>query len=317
MLKVYLRIWLSSKPYLAFSHTQNVLTEPLASRIGLPFMSASEPMSSRGWVINACGSFWNAASTARTGAPACTRLSGKKLFEIRPGRSLAMCASAWVPMSSAASQSVDSSASRSSAMMARSQAINASAGQSASASLRYRICATWMRPSSIGVAQLTMTWRTPDGYSMSSRRLNGRYHWFRIERVVVACTRSAAARAGWWSASAAGDHRAVLFGQLHLGAAADHLRKTLVWNYQRQAVEFAVASVFHDMLDAGAQHERIARPDGNSAPSATARPWPASTKNDSSAARWVFGGVCPPGAKISATRVNETPSANGSNRQAK
>ncbi len=40
-----------------------------------------------------------------------------------------------------------------------------------------------MRPSSTGVAQLMM-WRMPLGYSMSSRRQNGKYQLLRIRRSV-------------------------------------------------------------------------------------------------------------------------------------
>ena len=42
-----------------------------------------------------------------------------------------------------------------------------------------------MRPSSIGVAELKMMWRSPDGYSMSSLRQNGMYHLLRMWRLVV------------------------------------------------------------------------------------------------------------------------------------
>ena len=42
-----------------------------------------------------------------------------------------------------------------------------------------------MRPSAIGVAQLKMMWRMPDGYSMSSRRQNGMNHRLRMCRLVV------------------------------------------------------------------------------------------------------------------------------------
>ena len=52
--------------------------------IGLPFMSASLFTSGRGWVMRTCGSFWNTAITAVTGAPARTRLSGTKPLEPMP-----------------------------------------------------------------------------------------------------------------------------------------------------------------------------------------------------------------------------------------
>ena len=66
-----------------------------------------------------------------------------------------------------------------SAMIAASQSISSCVEQSASVSLRNSSCTTWMRPSAIGVAQLKMMWRMPDGYSMSSRRQNGMNHLLR------------------------------------------------------------------------------------------------------------------------------------------
>ena len=41
-------------------------------------------------------------------------------------------------------------------------------------------------PSSIGVAELKMMCRSPDGYAMSSRRQNGMNHLLRMWRRVVA-----------------------------------------------------------------------------------------------------------------------------------
>ena len=63
---MYLRICVSAKPNLAFSHGQNVTVEASPIRIGLPFMSAIDFTSSRGCVISTCGSFWNTAITALT-----------------------------------------------------------------------------------------------------------------------------------------------------------------------------------------------------------------------------------------------------------
>ena len=58
--------------------------------------------------------------------------------------------------------------------LSSSKSISIRAAQSASVSLRNSHWHSCMRPSSIGVKQLMMMWRMPEGYSMSSRREKGR-----------------------------------------------------------------------------------------------------------------------------------------------
>ena len=82
-------------------------------------------------------------------------------------------------VSTSASGSVDSRMSLSSRVITSSKSISSCAGQSASLSLRNSHWQSWMWPSSM------MTWRTPLGYSMSSRRLKGRQQALRMWRCVI------------------------------------------------------------------------------------------------------------------------------------
>src|ERR1700722_5131295 len=111
-----------------------------------------------------------------------SRLSRVRI--IMPGRSEGMCISIFRLMSTIASGSVDSRISRSSSMITLSQSINSCVEQSSSLSLRNRIWMSWIELSSIGVAELKMMCRSPEGYSMSIVRQNGMNHWLRILRLV-------------------------------------------------------------------------------------------------------------------------------------
>ena len=91
---MYLRICESLNLYFALSHGQNATVLASAIMIGLPFMSASDFTSLRGWVMSTCGSFWKTAITARTGTPSRTMLSGMKPFEPMP-KSAAPPARSW------------------------------------------------------------------------------------------------------------------------------------------------------------------------------------------------------------------------------
>ena len=81
---MYLRIWRSEKPNFDFSQGQKLVVAAVEIRIGLPFMSASELMSRRGWLISTCGSFWNTAITAFSGKFCRAMFSEMKLLEPMP-----------------------------------------------------------------------------------------------------------------------------------------------------------------------------------------------------------------------------------------
>ena len=93
-LKVYLRTWLSSKPYLPFSQTQTPVSEASDNRKGWPFMSAKEEIPASGWAISTQGSFCITAITARTGTWFSAMFMATKLLEPTP-RSAAPVARSW------------------------------------------------------------------------------------------------------------------------------------------------------------------------------------------------------------------------------
>src|SRR6266478_3385511 len=129
-------------------------------------------------------------------SPCVSSNASRRLRMMSPGRSEGMCISILRVTSTMASGSVDSNISRSSSMMAASQSISSCVEQSSSRSLRNRICTSWMLPSSMGVAELKMICRSPEGYSISSVRQNGMNQALRMCRLVtgsvVPVTRNAA-----------------------------------------------------------------------------------------------------------------------------
>ena len=81
---MYLRICESVNPYFAFSHGQNAAIVASDTMIGLPFISASDVTSLRGWVRSTCGSFWKIAITAFSGTFSRARFIAMKAFDPMP-----------------------------------------------------------------------------------------------------------------------------------------------------------------------------------------------------------------------------------------
>ncbi len=100
----------------------------------------------------------------RSTSPWAVNNSSSRLRMIMPGRSDGMCFSILRLMSTMASGSVDSRISRSSAMIAASQSISFLRRAVGLGVVAEQDLHTWISPSEIGVAQLKIRWRTPDGY---------------------------------------------------------------------------------------------------------------------------------------------------------